>query len=88
MRDYLPLLFLLVCPVAMLWMMRGMGHGSVTARADSEPDPRVAALEEELARLRAANPRHAEAPAERVLGRGAANHLQSAAPSQPRPDSR
>ena len=88
MTDYLPLLLLLVCPIAMLWMMRGMGHGSVTARTDSEPDPRIAALEEEVARLRAANPQRAEAPAERIPGREAANHLQSAAPSQPRPASR
>jgi Protein of unknown function (DUF2933) len=45
MTDYLALLFLLVCPIAMLWMMRGMGHGSVTDRTDSEPDPRIAALD-------------------------------------------
>lgn len=27
MRQFLPLLFLLACPLMMIFMMRGMGHG-------------------------------------------------------------
>lgn len=53
MNDLLPLLFLLVCPLAMLWMMRGMPGMRSPDKAGS--DPRVTALEEEVARLRAAN---------------------------------
>jgi hypothetical protein len=53
MKDLLPLLFLLVCPLPMLWMMRGMPG----MRSSDKPgsDLRVIALEEEVARLRAAN---------------------------------
>ncbi|MBI5283952.1 MAG: DUF2933 domain-containing protein [Chloroflexi bacterium] len=53
-------LLALVCPLAMLFMMRGMmgGHGKHEshARADAEPDgpmaTRVAAMEQEIKRLR------------------------------------
>jgi hypothetical protein len=62
MNDFLPLLVLLACPVAMILLMRGM-HSQRAGRTDSVPDPRITALEEEVARLRAANPRQAEPPA-------------------------
>jgi hypothetical protein len=53
MNDFLPLLFLLVCPLAMLWMMRGMPGRRSPDKPGSHP--RATALEEEVARLRAAN---------------------------------
>ncbi len=65
MLNWLPLLFLLVCPVMMLFMMRGMssGHGShdndhnhqtpgTSAHTDAR-EARLAELEREVAGLRA-----------------------------------
>ena len=54
MWDYLPLLFLLACPLMMVFMMRGMGgmsHGADHTADDSER-ARIAALEAEVSRLR------------------------------------
>jgi hypothetical protein len=64
MWQYLPVLFLLACPLMMIFMMRGMGggmnHGSMNHGADSQPHQdgatdapqRIAALEAEVAALR------------------------------------
>jgi hypothetical protein len=41
MRNLLPFLFLLACPVMMIFMMRGMhsgGHGSSNAGRDTQTD--------------------------------------------------
>lgn len=59
MARWLPYLFLIACPLAMMFMMRGMhgGHqmgGNATHAVDSDPrDARTAALEAEIAQLRA-----------------------------------
>ena len=66
MGNWLPLLILLACPLMMFFMMKGMngghsdGSGTGTQRESSapatEPDPRdkrLAALEREVAGLRA-----------------------------------
>ena len=62
MSTYLPLLFLLACPVMMIFMMRGMngGHdessGAKRNTTATDPDPRdkrLADLEREVAGLRA-----------------------------------
>lgn len=64
MWQYLPVLFLLACPLMMIFMMRGMGggmnHGSMNYGSDSQPNAdrtsdaheRIAALEAEVAALR------------------------------------
>ena len=58
MTRYLPLLFLLGCPLMMIFMMRGGhgGHGAshdMGAEGDSR-DERIATLEREVSRLRGA----------------------------------
>jgi hypothetical protein len=68
MRNLLPFIFLLTCPVMMIFMMRGMrggGHESSNARHDTHPnrgeagtpdgqesEARIAQLEREVAQLR------------------------------------
>lgn len=64
MWQYLPVLFLLACPLLMIFMMRGMGggmnHGSMKHDSDTQPydapvadaSQRIAALEAEVAELR------------------------------------
>ena len=49
-----PFLLLLACPLAMWWMMKGMGSGDGCARQSGENGPpREAVLEREVALLRA-----------------------------------
>lgn len=60
MRSLLPLLVFLACPLMMIFMMRGMHGGKSSAPAPHEPASegsdavRIAALEREVADLRAA----------------------------------
>lgn len=56
MTRYLPLLFLLSCPLMMIFMMRG-GHGGHGASHDmgadgDSRDERIATLEREVSQLR------------------------------------
>lgn len=76
MRNLLPYVLLLACPVMMIFMMRGMhggGHGPSTARHDAHPsrdeagtadgqesEARIAQLEREVAQLRAVRGEHPE----------------------------
>jgi Protein of unknown function (DUF2933) len=52
----LPLAVFLICPLAMIFMMRGMHGGHGGHNAHNEPDPaiarKLAAMELEIARLR------------------------------------
>jgi len=67
MRDLLPILIILACPIMMIFMMRGMrtgrdkpepGRGPQAGNYGSHspdgpgPDPRIAQLEREVASLR------------------------------------
>ena len=76
MRNLLPFILLLACPVMMMFMMRGMhgsGHESSNARHDTHPsqdeagtadgqeyEARIAQLEREVAQLRAVRGEHPE----------------------------
>jgi hypothetical protein len=80
MRNLLPFIFILACPVMMIFTMRRMhggGHGTSKAGHDMHmdhqmshgavgtadpqaPDERIAALEHELAQLRALQARQAD----------------------------
>lgn len=72
MWDYLPLLFLLACPLMMLFMMGGMrgGHGSTGHDADVSVDRptdladqgRIADLEQQVRSLRDQLAEQADAP--------------------------
>lgn len=71
MTAYLPWLFLLACPLMMLFMMRGMGGGSKKApdeaktalhpaRPVGDQQVRIAQLEREVAELRGVSLRKTE----------------------------
>jgi len=57
MKQLLFFALILVCPLAMMFMMRGHGHGMSDPPQDAaDPattDARIAELEQEVARLRA-----------------------------------
>ncbi len=69
MGNYLPLLFILACPLMMIFMMRGMHGGHDMGASDQEPshdeesnrnhrdavraDQRIVDLERQVAQLRA-----------------------------------
>jgi len=80
MRDLLPLLFLLACPIMMIFMMRGMHGGQDKSEGGHSPqarhhdghspqgratDARIEQLEREVASLRAVPGEQPEHP--RVL---------------------
>jgi hypothetical protein len=69
MEKLLPLLFLLACPLMMIFMMRGMHGGGGRTRHDGHPadpavridrDQRIAELEQEVADLRHVRSEHSE----------------------------
>lgn len=87
MEQLLFLLILLACPLAMFFMMRG-GHGHTTSRDPNSPetDARVAELEREVARLRAAAgsiPQEAHSPGPTVADRVAATPLGASTRTAP-----
>ncbi len=47
-------LVVLICPLMMIFMMRGMhsGHGDLAARHDAPADDRIAELEQQVKELR------------------------------------
>lgn len=81
MARLIPVLFLLACPLMMLWCMRGMRGMGQQHQTESKPeqptaDQRIAQLERELAELRAAQQEPTAPPAyvepsagERLAGR-------------------
>ena len=76
MRQFLPILLVMICPLMMLFMMRGVGRndrggvppdpGSAMPTADEE-QARIAQLKHQVAELRAARDRD---PGEAVVQRG------------------
>jgi hypothetical protein len=48
------ILLVLVCPLMMIFMMRGMhgGHGQPSGRHDAQADDRIAELEDQVRQLR------------------------------------
>ncbi len=72
MQNWLPLVFLLACPLMMLLMMRGMSHGrggghgpdhQASPEGGDERDRRLAELEREVAELRSLpDPPNAKTP--------------------------
>jgi hypothetical protein len=63
MKDILPLLLLLACPLMMIFMMRGMHGGGHSRAAETHPDDLSAA---ELRRLRDESDQRLQALDERV----------------------
>lgn len=68
MKEFLPILIVLACPLMMMFMMRGMhggannqtgymghqmGHGHMASPTRADDDERIAELEQEVAQLKA-----------------------------------